>query len=150
MIDMQMLKRVAPEAGRLIRFEIWSDAPACLDRLAKALGAELPQTGKSNNAADLRLVWLEPMTWLVRAPEARGAEVLARIEAALASDGGACDISGALVRTRITGPAWRTLLTIGGGFDPEAATFGPGGMSATGFAHAPGWLAVVSLTEVEA
>ncbi len=150
MIDMQMLKRVAPETGRLIRFEIWSDADASLDRLAKALGAELPQTGKSNNAADLRLVWLEPMTWLVRAPEARGAEVLARIEAALASDGGACDISGALIRTRITGPAWRTLLTIGGVFDAEADTFGPGCMAATVIAHAPVRLDVVSLTEVDA
>jgi heterotetrameric sarcosine oxidase gamma subunit len=149
-IDMQMLKRVTPETGGLIRFEIWSDAPACLDRLAKALGAEFPQTGKSNNAADLRLVWLEPMTWLVRAPEARGAEVLARIEEALGSDGGACDMSGALVRTRITGPAWRTLLTIGGVFDAEADTFGPGCMAATVIAHAPVRLDVISKTEIDA
>ncbi len=150
MIDTQMLKRVTPEAASLIRFEIWSDTAACQERLAKALGAELPRTGKSGNAGKLRLVWLEPLTWLVRAPDAQGAAVLAKIEEALASDGGACDISGALVRTRITGPAWRTLLTIGGVFDAEADTFGLGCMAATVIAHAPVRLDVISKTEIDA
>ena len=149
-IDTQMLKRVTPEAASLIRFEIWSDTTACLERLAKALGAELPQTGKSANAGKMRLVWLEPMTWLVRAPDAQGAKVLASIEEALGADGGACDISGALIRTRITGLAWRTLLTIGGVFDAEAAAFGPGCMAATVIAHAPVRLDVISKTEIDA
>lgn len=150
MIDTQMLKRIAPEASRLIRFEIWSDTAACQERLAKALGAELPQTGKSGNAGKLRLVWLEPLTWLVRAPDAQGAAVLAKIEEALGPDGGACDISGALVRKRITGQAWRTLLMIGGVFDAEAAAFVPGCMAATLIAHAPVRLDVISKTEIDA
>ena len=150
MTNRQALTLARPGASCLIRFEIWSDPVKCQARLAKALGADLPQTGQSKDAGALRLVWLEPLTWLVHAPEAEGAKTLAAIEKALAEDGGACDISGALVRIRITGAAWRTLLTINGVFDAGAEAFGPGRMAATVIAHAPVRLDVISKTECEA
>lgn len=150
MIDAQMLRLTSPAAACLIRFEVWSDPEACLERLAKALGAELPKAGRSVTIGKLRLIWLEPMTWLVRGPQTEATERLGAIDAALGQDGGACDISGALVRVQISGPAWRTLLTIGGVFNAEAATFAPGCMAATVIAHAPVRLDVISKTEIEA
>jgi heterotetrameric sarcosine oxidase gamma subunit len=146
----QALTLAKPEASSLIRFEIWSDPIKCQARLAKALGTDLPLTGKSKDAGSLRLVWLEPLTWLVRAPEAEGAKTLAAIEKALNQDGGACDISGALVRTRVTGTAWRMLLTINGVFDAESEAFGPGCMAATVIAHAPVRIDVISDTVFDA
>lgn len=150
MTSRQALTLGKPEASSLIRFEIWSDPAKCQTRLAKALGADLPLTGKSKDAGTLRLIWLEPLTWLVRAPQAEGAKTLALIDKALSHDGGACDISGALVRTRVTGTAWRTLLTINGVFDAESEAFGPGCMAATVIAHAPVRIDVISDTALDA
>ena len=150
MIDTTKVTLVTPDDSALIRFEVWSDHAAALQRLTKALGASLPEVGKSKDAKTLRLIWLEPNTWMVRSPAAAELVVLGKIETALGQDGAAAQISGALVRRRITGTGWRTLLTIGAMFDAESAAFGPGCYVATLIDHAPVRLDVISDTEVDA
>lgn len=126
-----------PEPSRLLRFEIWSGHKAAQARLAKVLGGALPGVCKSADLDASRVIWVEQNTWLVRTQPADGDQTLATLTAALGKDGSATDMSGALRRLRISGPGWRTLLTIGGVFDAESPTFAPGSMAGTIVAHSP-------------
>ena len=138
------------EPSRLIRIEIWSEHTATQARLAKALGTDLPGVCRSGDGAACRLIWVEQDTWLARTTPEQGDALLATLTAALGEDGSAADMSGALVRLRITGPGWRELLTIGAVFDVENPAFAPGCMAGTLIAHSPVRLDVVSETVVEA
>lgn len=139
-----------PDPSRLLRFEIWSDHEAAQGRLAKVLGGPLPGICKSADLGAARLIWVEQNTWLVRTSPADGDLTLATLTAALGQDGSATDMSGALRRLRISGPAWRTLLTIGAVFDAENPAFGPGCMAGTLIAHSPVRLDVISEDCVDA
>ena len=139
-----------PEPSRLLRFEIWSGHKAAQARLAKALGGPLPGVCKSADLGAARLIWVEQNTWLVRTSPADGDETLATLTKALGKDGSTTDMSGALRRLRISGPGWRTLLTIGGVFDAESPTFAPGCMAGTIVAHSPVRYDVISEDCVDA
>ncbi len=139
-----------PEPSRLLRFEIWSGHKATQARMAKALGGPVPGVGKSAELGALRLIWVEQNTWLVRTHPADADQTLATLTAALGKDGSATDMSGALRRLRISGPGWRTLLTIGGVFDAENPGFGPGSMAGTIVAHSPVRYDVISEDCVDA
>ena len=139
-----------PEPSRLLRFEIWSGHKAAEARLAKALDGPLPGICKSADLGAARLIWVEQNSWLVRTSPADGDKTLATLTAALGKDGSATDISGALRRLRISGPGWRTLLTIGAVFDAESPTFEPGCVAGTIVAHSPVRLDVISADCVDA
>ena len=139
-----------PEPSRLIRFEIWSDFEATQARLAKVLGGPLPGICKSADLGAARLIWVEQHTWLIRTSPADADLMLSTVTAALGQDGSASDMSGALRRLRITGPGWRTLLTIGGVFDAENPDFAPGCMAGTIIAHSPVRFDVISADCVDA
>lgn len=139
-----------PEPSRLLRFEIWSGHKVAEARLAKALGGSLPGVCKSADLGAARLIWVEQNSWLVRTSPADGDQTLATLTTALGKDGSATDMSGALRRLRISGPSWRTFLTIGGVFDAESPTFGPGSMAGTIVAHSPVRYDVISEDCVDA
>ncbi len=139
-----------PEPSRVLRFETWSGHKAAEARLAKAMGGSLPGICKSADLGAARLIWVEQNAWLVRTSPADGDQTLATLTTALGKDGSATDMSGALRRLRISGPSWRTLLTIGGVFDAESPTFGPGSMAGTLIAHSPVRYDVISEDCVDA
>jgi heterotetrameric sarcosine oxidase gamma subunit len=139
-----------PEPSRLLRFEIWSGHKAAQARLAKVLGGTLPGVCKSADLGASRVIWVEQNTWLVRTSPADGDQTLATLTAALGKDGSATDMSGALRRLRISGPGWRTLLTIGSVFDAESPAFAPGSMAGTIVAHSPVRYDVISEDCVDA
>ncbi|MCX8499218.1 MAG: hypothetical protein ORN25_07610 [Caulobacteraceae bacterium] len=139
-----------PEPSRLLRFEIWSGHKAAQARLAKVLGGALPGVCKSADLGASRVIWVEQNTWLVRTSPADGDQTLATLTAALGKDGSATDMSGALRRLRISGPGWRTLLTIGSVFDAESPAFAPGSMAGTIVAHSPVRYDVISEDCVDA
>lgn len=140
----------ASEPSRLIRFEIWSGHEATQARLAKVMGGALPGVCKSGDLGTARVIWIEQNTWLARTTPGDGDLTLRTLTAALGQDGSATDMSGALRRLRITGPSWRTLLTIGGVFDAENPAFAPGCMAGTIIAHAPVRFDVISADCVDA
>ena len=130
-----------PEA--LMRLELWGDANAVAAR-AQALGLGVPPpVGRAVDNTGGRWIWIEPAVWLVRAPLAQLAEVLARLETVAGEDGAAFDITGGLARFRLTGPRWRELLTIGAVFDVENPEFAPGCAAATILQHAAVWFDVI-------
>jgi heterotetrameric sarcosine oxidase gamma subunit len=123
----------------LAQIEIWGDLAA----VERRLGATLPKAGRSITLNAARLMWWEPKVWLVRGSAADLAKVLAE-------DGAAIEVTGAFARLRITGPAWRELLMIGGVFDAESPTFAPDCIAGTVIHHLPVRLDVIDAQTVEA
>lgn len=115
-------------AARLHAFEIWSEPTTVAARFEAAFGTGLPRMGRSVRVGDLTLIRFEPTVWLVEGD----AEPLAAI---LGENGALTAIGGGLVRVRLSGPEWRTLLMEGGVFDAEDPAFGPGCSAATIIDH---------------
>jgi heterotetrameric sarcosine oxidase gamma subunit len=115
-------------AAPLHALEIWSNPAAVAPRLKEALGIDLPVMGRSNGSDALRLIRYEPTVWLVEG----NASALSDI---LADDGALTAIGGGIVRVRLSGTGWRTLLMEGGVFDAESPDFATGSSAATIIEH---------------
>ena len=124
-------------AAPLHALDIWSNAAAVATRFEVATGFALPRLGTSGGTDALRLIRVEPTVWLVEG-DASG---LART---LGDDGALTAIGGGIVRIRLTGAGWRTLLMEGGMFDAESPVFAPGCSAATIIDHVAVRLHVVS------
>ena len=111
-------------AAPLHVLEVWSNPAAVTKRFAKAFGASLPPLGTSLQLPSLQLIRYEPTVRLVEGEIGGLAEVLG-------SDGSLTAIGGGLVRVRLCGPAWRSLLMEHGVFDAESKAFAPGCSAAT-------------------
>ena len=111
-------------AAPLHVLEIWSNLPGVAARFAKAYGASLPPQGSSLRLPSMQLIRYEPTVWLVEGEIGGLAEVLG-------SDGSLTAIGGGLVRVRLSGAAWRSLLMEHGVFDAESKAFAPGCSAAT-------------------
>ncbi len=107
--------------------EIWSNPAAVATRFAAA-GVALPPMGRSVQAEGTLLMRFEPAVWLAEGDIAPFAELLGE-------DGSATPIGGGIVRVRLAGPGWRTLLMEGGVFDAESPEFAPGCTAATIIEH---------------
>ncbi len=141
------VRRTEPEALFLV--ETWGCGAAVERRLAAA-GIAAPAPCRSASAGDLRLMWWEPNTWLIRAPKPLRDETAVRLTEALAVDGAVTDVSGAFVRVRVEGALWRSLLMIGGVFDAESPSFGPGSVAGTVIHHLPVRLDVIDAGAADA
>lgn len=108
--------------------EIWSNAPAVAKRFEAVTGFAFPTMGRSAGNDALRLIRYEPTVWLVEGDA--GA-----LPAILAGDGALTAIGGGIVRVRLSGKDWRTLLMEGGVFDAENPRLGPGCSAATIIDH---------------
>jgi heterotetrameric sarcosine oxidase gamma subunit len=124
-------------------FEIWSNPAAVAKRFAAACGFALPHMGRSGGNDTLRLIRYEPTVWLVEGD----ASPLASI---LSDDGAVTAIGGGIVRIRLSGKGWRTLLMEGGVFDAESPTFAAGCSAATIIDHVNVRLHVVDETTCDA
>ena len=104
--------------------ELWGDPAAAARRAAKALGHDLPRSGRAQGA----VLRHSPTTWLVDGD-------VAALKTALGDDGALTAVGGGLVRVRLSGPGWRSLLMEGGLFDAENAAFGPDSVATTLIEH---------------
>lgn len=118
-------------------FEIWSNAPAVTKRFKAAAGFELPRMGRSAGTDALRLIRYEPIVWLVEGDAGALPDLLGE-------DGALTAIGGGIVRVRLSGKGWRTLLMEGGVFDAESPAFAAGCSAATVIDHVAVRLHVVS------
>ncbi len=119
---------VALPPAPLHALEIWSDPAAVAARFEAAMGFVLPALGRSGGSDPLRLIRYEPTVWLVEGD-------VSALPAVLGDDGALTAIGGGVVRVRLAGPGWRTLLMEGGVFDAESAAFAPGCSAATIIDH---------------
>ena len=124
-------------AVTLHAFEIWSNPGAVAERFAAIKGMALPVMGRSAGSDTLRLIRYEPTVWLVEGEPVGLSEVLA-------DDGAVTAIGGGILRVRLSGNAWRTLLMEGGVLDAENPAFVPGCSAATIIEHVNVRLHVVS------
>jgi heterotetrameric sarcosine oxidase gamma subunit len=124
-------------AAPLHALEIWSEAPAVAKRFEAATGFALPLLGRSGGDEALRLIRYEPTVWLVEGDASA-------LPAILGEDGAITAIGGGIVRVRLSGEGWRTLLMEGGVFDAEAPEFSTGCSAATIIDHVNVRLHVVS------
>jgi heterotetrameric sarcosine oxidase gamma subunit len=108
--------------------EVWSNPADVSARCLEALGFALPGMGQSAAGDGLTLLRYEPTVWLCEGDPAP-------LSAWLADDGAITAIGGGIVRMRIAGPGWRSLLMQGGVFNAEAAAFAPGKCAATVIDH---------------
>ena len=115
-------------ATPLHALEIWSNPAKVAKRFKAATGFELPPSGRSRGNDALRLIRFEPTVWLVEGDTSA-------LEAILGEDGALTAIGGGIVRVRLSGPGWRSLLMEGGVFDAETANFAPGCSAATIIDH---------------
>ena len=124
-------------AAPLHVLEIWGEACAVAERFEAAMGFALSRFGTSGGTDALRLIRYEPTVWLVEGDPAA-------LPAVLGEDGDVTAIGGGIVRVRLSGTAWRTLLMEGGVFDAESPAFAPGTSAATIIDHVAVRLHVVS------
>ena len=92
--------------------ELWGDPRPVAARIAKALEHDLPRAGRAAGT----VLRTGPATWLVEGD-------VVMLKAALGQDGALTPVGGGLVRVRLSGPAWRSLLMEGSLFDAESAAF---------------------------
>ena len=104
--------------------ELWGDPAAAARHLAKALGHDLPQAGRAEGA----VLRLSSTTWLVDGD-------VAALRTALGDDGALTAVGGGVVRVRLSGPGWRSLLMEGGLFNAESTAFGPDSVATTLIEH---------------
>lgn len=121
----------------LFALEIWSDAQTVAKRIEKAFGFSLPRMGQSAGNDVLRLIRFEPTVWLVEGDVSTLAETIGT-DAALTA------IGGGILRIRLSGPGWRSLLMEGSVFDAESPEFCPGCSAATLIDHVAVRLHVVN------
>lgn len=124
-------------AAPLHAFEIWSNPAAVANRFAAAKGFALPAMGRSGGNETLLLIRYEPAVWLVEGETVGLTDILAK-------NGALTAIGGGIVRVRLSGKGWRTLLMEGGVFDAENPAFARGYSAATIIEHINVRLHVVS------
>lgn len=115
-------------AAPLHALEIWSNPAAVAKRFEAATGFALPTLERSGGSDALRLIRFEPTVWLAEGDTSA-------LPAILGEDGALTAIGGGIVRVRLSGPAWRSLLMEGGVFNAEASDFAPGCSAATIIDH---------------
>jgi heterotetrameric sarcosine oxidase gamma subunit len=115
-------------AAPLHALEIWSDAQAVATRFATATGFPLPRFGTSGGTEALRLLRYEPTVWMVDGD-------VGPLHDILGEDGAITAIGGGIVRVRLSGTAWRSLLMEGGLFDADSPAFACGCSAATIIDH---------------
>ena len=115
-------------AASLHALEIWSNPAEVARRFEAAAGFSLPSSGRANGSDALRLIRFEPTVWLVEGDASA-------LPAILGEDGALTAVGGGIVRVRLSGPGWRSLLMEGGVFDAEAPGFAPGCSAATIIDH---------------
>ena len=115
-------------AAPLHVFEIWSNPSAVANRFEAALDSSLPVLGAALQLPAIRLIRYEPAVWLAEGDPAGLAEILG-------ADGNLTAIGGGVVRVRLCGSGWRSLLMEGGVFDAESADFAAGSSAATLIDH---------------
>ena len=108
--------------------EVWGDPHGVAARFEAVLGLVLPSMGRSAGRDGLTLIRFEPTVWLAEGD-------IAPVAAILGGDGAVTAIGGGIVRVRITGGGWRTLLMEGGVFDAESEVFAAGCCAATIIDH---------------
>lgn len=111
-------------AAPLHALEIWSNPALVAKRFEAATGFALPPLGRSSGNDALRLIRFEPTVWLAEGD-------VSALAAILGDDGALTAIGGGIVRVRLSGPGWRSLLMEGGVFDAESPRFAPGCSAAT-------------------
>ncbi len=111
-------------AAPLLAFEIWSNPALVARRFEAATGFALPPLGRSSGNDALRLIRFEPTVWLAEGDTSA-------LAAILGDHGALTAIGGGIVRVRLSGPGWRSLLMEGGVFDAESPRFAPGCSAAT-------------------
>ena len=115
-------------AAPLHALEIWSNSGEVAQRFEAATGFALPPSGRASGGDALRLIRFEPTVWLVEGDASA-------LPAILGEDGALTAIGGGIVRVRLSGPGWRSLLMEGGVFDAETPDFAPGCSAATIIDH---------------
>lgn len=115
-------------AAPLHAFEIWSNPATVAKRFAAATGFALPAMGHSGGTETLRLIRYEPTVWLVEGDASALPDILAE-------DGALTAIGGGVMRVRLSGKGWRTLLMEGGIFDAENPAFSKENCAATIIEH---------------
>ena len=118
-------------AAPLHALEIWSNPAQVAERFKANTGFALPSSGRSSGSDTLRLIRFEPTVWLVEGD----APAIAPLPAILGEDGALTAVGGGIVRVRLSGPGWRSLLMEGGVFDAESPDFAPGCSAATIIDH---------------
>ena len=113
--------------------ELWGDPKPAARRIAAALGHDLPRSGRAEGG----LLRLSPTTWLVDGEPAA-------LAAALGEAGALTAVGGGLLRVRLSGPRWRSLLMEGALFDAEDPDFAPGCVATTLIEHVTVTLCVES------
>lgn len=111
-------------AAPLHAFEIWGAPAAVAGRFAAETGFALPPMNRSVGNETLRLIRYEPTVWLVEGDATA-------LPAILGDDGALTAIGGGVVRVRLSGSGWRTLLMEGGVFDAENPALATGCSAAT-------------------
>ena len=111
-------------AASLHVLEIWSNPAEVARRFEAATGFALPPSGRASGGDALRLIRFEPTVWLVEGDASA-------LPAILGEDGSLTAIGGGLVRVRLSGPGWRSLLMESGVFDAETSDLAPGCSAAT-------------------
>lgn len=130
-------------AAPLHALEIWSNPAAVNTRFQKACGFALPAMGRSGGRDALLLIRYEPTVWLVEGD-------VSALSYILADDGALTAIGGGIVRMRLSGKGWRTLLMEGGVFDAESLNFVAGCSAATIIDHVNVRLHVIDETTCDA
>jgi heterotetrameric sarcosine oxidase gamma subunit len=115
-------------AAPLHALEIWNNPSAVAARFEAAMGAALPALGKSLALATMQLIRFEPTVWLIEGETGGLAEMLG-------PDGSLTAIGGGVVRVRLSGAGWRSLLMEGGVFDAESPAFAAGCSATTLIDH---------------
>ena len=111
-------------AASLHALEIWSNPAEVARRFEAATGFALPSSGRASGSDALRLIRFEPTVWLVEGDASALPDILDE-------NGALTAIGGGLVRVRLSGPGWRSLLMEGGVFDAETPDLAPGCSAAT-------------------
>lgn len=97
-------------------------------RFEAAMAFALPPMGRSAGGDALRMIRYEPTVWLAEGD-------IAPLTDILGEDGAITAIGGGIVRIRLSGGGWRSLLMESGVFDAENPAFDAGCSAATIIDH---------------
>lgn len=112
-------------------------APTGLRAVAATLGLTLPQPNTVTTAARLRAFAIARDEWLLAVPDTEELQWFEKLDGALAGgDGAVAVVTDAYVRTRITGPDTRHVITQAVPIDLDPSAFPPGSARRTAFGRA--------------
>lgn len=131
-----MLSRLL-DACSIVRVQTWDPSAKAPSKVEQALGVAWPQKTGAVASGRADIVCLGPTDWLVIATDSAAALLHRLDEGFAASVFRATNVSDALSRVEIRGPAARTLLAKGCSLDLHPARFAPGHSARTRFAGMP-------------